>query len=64
MQRIGWRVMATTEPYWREVLRREQEGGKTHTLIPIVAFDTILDRLDFAKSEVLRLERLVDRQSQ
>ena len=56
--------MATTEPYWREVLRREQEGGKTHTLIPIVAFDTILDRLDFAKSEVLRLERLVDRQSQ
>ena len=50
-----------TEPYWRDAIRNEQDKGKTHFLIPLAAFESILDRLDFAKSELHRLENQVNR---
>ena len=50
-----------TEPYWREAIRSEQEKGHTHFLIPLAAFESILDRLDFAKSELHRTENQLNR---
>lgn len=46
-----------TEPYWREVIESERGKGKSHLLMPIAAFETLLDRLDFAKTELTRVER-------
>ena len=46
-----------TEPYWRDVVENERGKGQTHFLMPLAAFETLLDRLDFAKREVMRLER-------
>lgn len=50
-----------TEPYWREVVRNEREKGHTHLLMPLAAFESILDRLDFAKSELRRTENQLNR---
>ena len=49
-----------TEPYWRDVVDNERGKGQTHFLMPLSAFETLLDRLDFAKREVMRLERKVN----
>lgn len=50
-----------SEPYWRGVVQSEREKGKTHFLMPLGAFETLLDRLDLAKSEQLRLETQLNR---
>ena len=56
-QKVGF---VNTEPYWRDVVDNERGKGQTHFLMPLSAFETLLDRLDFAKREVMRLERKVD----
>ena len=50
-----------TEPYWRDAIVNERDKGKTHMLMPLSAFETILDRLDFAKTELARVERELHR---
>jgi hypothetical protein len=50
-----------TEPYWRDVVQSEREKGNTHLLMPLSAFETLLDRLDFAKSELARVEGQLNR---
>ena len=50
-----------TEPYWRDAIEVEREKGRTHFLIPLTAFESILDRLDFAKSELQRTENHLNR---
>jgi len=50
-----------TEPYWRDVIENEEGKGNTHYAIPLSAFASILDRLDFAKSELQRLETQINR---
>lgn len=48
-----------TEPYWRDVVENERGKGKSHFLMPLAAFETLLDRMDYAKAELMRLERKV-----
>lgn len=52
-----------TEPYWRDVIANEREKGKTHMLMPLSAFETLLDRIDSAKAELVRLEAKLTRWS-
>jgi hypothetical protein len=52
-----------TEPYWREVIASERDKGKSHLLMPLAAFETLLDRLDHAKNEQARLEARLNRWS-